>query len=150
MGDVVTLVERAQEVYEADEAEKTAARLRKQEFTLDDLREQMRRLKRMGPMDQILGMLPGVGSLPAGLEVGDGQLVAVESILDSMTVEERARPQILNGSRRKRIARGSGRSVSEVNRLLRQYSEMKRMLKTLSRRPGAAARAMFGLQKGRR
>ena len=150
MGDVVTLVERAQEVYETGEAEKTAARLRKQEFTLDDLREQLRRLKRMGSMDQILGMLPGVASLPAGLAAGDGQLVAVESILDSMTVEERARPQVLNGSRRKRIARGSGRSVSEVNRLLRQYSEMKRMLKTLSRRPGATARAMFGLQKGRR
>ncbi|MEE9218259.1 MAG: signal recognition particle protein [Acidobacteriota bacterium] len=149
MGDVVTLVERAQEVYQAEEAERAAVRLRRHDFTLDDLREQLRQLKRMGPLEQIVGLLPGMGALPPGLDSGEREFAVVESILDSMTLEERARPEIINGSRRRRVARGSGRSVSEVNRLLRQHTEMKRMLKSLSRRPGAA-RMLAGLAKGRR
>jgi signal recognition particle subunit SRP54 len=152
MGDVLTLVERAQEAFEEKEAEEAARRLRRNEFTLEDFRDHLRKLRRLGSLEQLVGMLPGAGALleRAGTPAEE-DLVAVQSILDSMTAEERRRPEILDGSRRRRIALGSGRKVPEVNRLLKQYLQMKRMLKTLSRRPGMSpARALAGWTKGRR
>jgi signal recognition particle subunit SRP54 len=151
MGDVVSLAERAREAFDGAEAETAARKLRRQEFTLEDFRDQLGRLRRMGPLEQVLGMLPGASNLMGRMEYAEGDLVAAQAILDSMTPDERRRPEIINGSRRKRIARGSGRGVPEVNRLLKQYGEMKRMMKVLARQPGAlGARSLAGWGKGRR
>jgi signal recognition particle subunit SRP54 len=151
MGDVLSLVEKARDSFEEQEAEETARKLRRQEFTLEDFRDQVRRLRKMGPLEQVLGMLPGAGALLNRAQPAEADLVGVEAILDSMTAEERGRPDILNGSRRRRIARGSGRGVHEVNRLLKQYAEMKRMMKTLSANPRAlGARALTGLGRVKR
>jgi signal recognition particle subunit SRP54 len=151
MGDVVSLAERAREAFDEEEAETAARKLRRQEFTLEDFRDQLGRLRRMGPLEQVLGMLPGASNLMGRMEYAEGDLVAAQAILDSMTPDERRRPEIINGSRRKRIARGSGRGVPDVNRLLKQYGDMKRMMKVLARQPGAlGARSLAGWSKGRR
>ena len=131
-GDVVGLVERAQAVVDAREAEKLQEKvLGRGRFTLEDFLAAMRQVQKMGPLDQLVRMLPGVsGSLPAG-EVDPKRLKHIEAIILSMTPDERRRPEILNGSRRKRIARGSGRPVSEVNRLMKRFAEMENMLETM-------------------
>jgi signal recognition particle subunit SRP54 len=135
MGDVLTLVERAQEAVKAEEAEEIARKLRRDEFDLQDFRDQLRRVRKMGPLSQFLGLLPGVPkeALREVEKDGGRSVKRVEAILDSMTVAERARPSILNGSRRRRIARGSGTSVQEVNRLIAQFEDMRRMMKRMSR-----------------
>ena len=151
MGDVVSLAERAREAFDEEEAETAARKLRRQEFTLEDFRDQLGRLRRMGPLEQVLGMLPGASNLMGRMEYAESDLAAAQAILDSMTPDERRRPEIINGSRRKRIARGSGRGVPDVNRLLKQYADMKRMMKVLARQPGAlGARSLAGWSKGRR
>jgi len=133
MGDVVSLVERA--AADAGGAEALAEEGRKfvaGEFTLEDFREQMRRLRSMGSLQDLVGMLPGqFDKALAGQEVDEQSIVALEAMIDSMTPEERRRPAILDGNRRRRIARGSGRSVQEVNNLLKQYSMMQKMAKTM-------------------
>ena len=142
MGDVLTLVEKAQEVSDVQAAEKLAKRLRKQEFSLEDFADQLKQVKRMGPLSQIAGMVPGMGKLK-GVEVDDNALVPIEAIIGSMTREERRKPQIINGSRRKRIALGSGTSVQEVNKLLKQFSAMQKMMKQIGRMgPGRFAKGM--------
>lgn len=133
MGDVLSLVERAEQAIEPDEASNLVGRLRRNEFTLDDLREQMKALGRMGPLDQVMSMVPGLGSLvPSTESVDKTQLGRVIAIIDSMTLRERQKPNIINGSRRLRVARGSGTSVQEVNRVMKQYGEMKKMLKAVT------------------
>ena len=131
-GDVVGLVERAQAVVDAGEAEKLQEKvLGRGRFTLEDFLAAMRQIQKMGPLDQLMRMIPGVSrALPAG-EVDPKRLRHIEAIILSMTPEERRRPEILNGSRRKRIARGSGRPVSEVNRLMKRFAEMEDMLKSM-------------------
>lgn len=138
MGDVLTLVERAQETVQEKEAEELARKLRKDEFTLDDFRTQLRRLRKMGPLSQIMGMLPGVpkDALQEVEKDGGRSLTRVEAIINSMTPLERDRPAVLNGSRRRRIARGSGTSVQEVNQLLKQFTDMRKMMKQMSRGKG--------------
>ncbi|MBN2416641.1 signal recognition particle protein [bacterium] len=136
MGDVLTLVEKAQEAVDQKTADRLARRIKKHDFTLEDFQDQLRQVKKMGPLSQLTGMIPGAGSKLKGLQVDDGALVQVEAIINSMTREERQRPQILNGSRRKRIARGSGTSVQEVNRLLNQFRAMQKMVKQLGRAGG--------------
>ncbi|MCX7829978.1 MAG: signal recognition particle protein, partial [Acidobacteria bacterium] len=129
MGDVLTLIEKAESAIDLKEAEKTAKRLQKGEFSLEDLRDQFRQIKKMGSLDQILGMIPGfssMGNIPKP-ELDEKQIKRMEAIIDSMTVEERRDPRIINGSRRKRIAMGSGTTVAEVNTLYKQYLEMKKM-----------------------
>jgi signal recognition particle subunit SRP54 len=135
MGDVLTLVERAQESVEQDEAEELERKLRKNEFDLDDFRSHLRRLKKMGPLSQVLGMLPGVpkDALAAVEKDGGKSIQRVEAIINSMTPAERAKPAVLNGSRRKRIARGSGTSVQEVNQLMKQFTDMRKMMQQMSR-----------------
>ncbi|MEO5338787.1 MAG: signal recognition particle protein [Magnetospirillum sp. WYHS-4] len=136
MGDVVGLVERAAETIERDQAEKMAARIMKGEFTLEDMAEQLRQLKRMGSLDGILGMLPGMGKVKqqlAAAKVDDRMIARQEAIILSMTVKERRNPKILNGSRRKRIAAGSGTSVQEVNKLLKQHLQMAEMMKKMGK-----------------
>ena len=132
-GDVVTLVEKAQEAVDKKKAEKLAQRIKKQSFTLEDFYEQLQQIKKMGSLDQIASMIPGVGRKMAGLHVDEDALIKTEAIISSMTVEEKVKPTIINGSRRKRIARGSGTSVQDVNRLLKQFQMMQKMVKQMSR-----------------
>ncbi len=133
MGDVVSLVEKAQESIDLEEAEKLERRLRKDQFNLEDFYSQLQQIKKMGPLEQLLGMIPGVGKQLQGVQIDDRAFVKVEAIINSMTLKERRKPQILNGSRRKRIAAGSGTRVQDVNQLLRQFEEMKKMIKRMKK-----------------
>ncbi|MDQ3448429.1 MAG: signal recognition particle protein [Chloroflexota bacterium] len=134
MGDVLTLVERAQETFDEKQAEQLAQKLRKNAFTLDDFLEQMQQIKKMGPLGSIMEMIPGMGGAAkqAQQAVDRGDLKRVEAIIRSMTGRERQEPGILNASRRRRIARGSGTSLPEVNRLIKQFGEMQRMMRQLA------------------
>ncbi|MEY4361148.1 MAG: signal recognition particle protein [Actinomycetota bacterium] len=131
MGDVLTLIEQAEKAFEKDQAEAAAARLLEGEFTLDDFLEQMQSLKKMGPLGGILGMMPGMPKELKNANIGDDDLKPIEAIIRSMTPAERRKPDIINGSRRQRIATGSGRSIAEVNRLVKQFSEMQKMMKRM-------------------
>lgn len=133
MGDVISFVEKAQDVIDQDEAEKTAEKLKKMQFTLEDFQEQLRQMQNMGSMEQLMDMIPGMGKMTKNLVLEERQLVWTDAIINSMTKEERHNPSILDGSRRKRIARGSGRSIQEVNTLLKQFGQMQKMMKNLSR-----------------
>jgi signal recognition particle subunit SRP54 len=144
MGDVLTLIEQAEKAFEKDQAEEAAAKLLEGEFTLDDFLEQMQSLKKMGPLGGLLGMMPGMPKELKNAQIGDDDLKPVEAIIRSMTREERRKPEIINGSRRQRIAAGSGRSIAEVTRLVKQFSEMQKMMK----RMGAAAPGKKG-KKGK-
>jgi signal recognition particle subunit SRP54 len=130
MGDVLSLIEKAQEVVDQKQALET---LKKDTFTLEDFRDQLRQIKKLGTMDQILGMLPSVGPFKdmQKAKVDEKELLRTEAIIDSMTPKERRNHQIINGSRRKRIAKGSGTSVQEVNQLLKQYVQAQKMMKTM-------------------
>jgi signal recognition particle subunit SRP54 len=138
MGDVLTLLEKAEEVIDQGDAERLEAKIRKGGFTLEDFRDQLRMLKRMGPLDKILGMLPGMGGMKelAGQKPDEKQLGRIEAIINSMTPDERKHADILDGSRRKRVAKGSGTTVEDVNRLLKQFVEMQRMLKMVGQMTG--------------
>jgi signal recognition particle subunit SRP54 len=139
MGDVLTLIERAEESLDRERAEELVLKLRRSEFTLEDYREQLSQLRRMGPLEQVLSMLPGAASLKGvDTEAGERELGRAMAIIDSMTVLERRNPSLINGSRRKRIARGSGTSVEDVNRLLRQFVLARKHLKSL----GGGAKAL--------
>jgi signal recognition particle subunit SRP54 len=135
MGDVLSLIEKAEEAVSLEDAEQLEEKIRKNEFTLEDFREQLRTIKKMGPLEQILGMLPGMGGLKQAMANREGldekQLGRIEAMISSMTPKERTNHQLINGSRRKRIAKGSGTSVEDVNRLLKQFVQMKKMLKQL-------------------
>jgi signal recognition particle subunit SRP54 len=140
MGDVLGLIERIEETVDREQAEVLARRLRRSEFTLEDFREQMRQIHRMGPLDQVLSMLPGAGALKGvDAEAGEREMRRSAAIIDSMTPLERRDPSVVNGSRRKRIARGSGTRVEDVNRLLRQFAEARKLMKTLG---GGGGKAM--------
>jgi signal recognition particle subunit SRP54 len=143
MGDVLSLIERAEAAIDRDDAERLEEKIRANEFTLEDFRDQLRTIRKMGPLEQIMGMLPGLGSMKAlaGQKPDEKQLSRIEAIISSMTPDERRKQHIINGSRRKRIARGSGTSVEEVNRLLKQFVQMQKMLKQLG--------GMAGLGGGR-
>ena len=149
MGDVLSLIEKAQAQFDEKQAMEMSQKMRKAEFTLDDFLQQLRQVRQMGPLDQLLGMLPGMGQLKQlkNVKVDEKELVHVEAIIQSMTAQERRSPDIINGSRRKRIARGSGTTVQEVNRLLRQFEESKKMMKQFAGMEKAmrkAGRVPFG------
>jgi signal recognition particle subunit SRP54 len=146
MGDVLTLIEKAERVYEKDQAEQAAARLMEGEFTLDDFLEQMQQIKKMGPLSSIVGMMPGMPKELKGVQIEDDQIKPVEAIIKSMTLEERRRPEIINGSRRLRIATGSGTSTGEVNRLVKQFQEMQKLMKRMG---GLGTKKMKKKGKGR-
>ncbi|SHJ60135.1 signal recognition particle subunit FFH/SRP54 (srp54) [Anaerobranca californiensis DSM 14826] len=133
MGDVLTLIEKAEAAIDLEKAKDLQKKLQTQQFTLDDFVEQLQQIKQMGPLDQILGMLPGMGGGKLkGLSVDNKELVKIEAIISSMTKGERANPSIINGSRRKRIAAGSGTKIQDVNRLLKQFEQMQKMMKQFS------------------
>jgi signal recognition particle subunit SRP54 len=131
MGDVLTLIEQAEKVFEADKAEETAARMLEGQFTLEDFLEQLQQLKKMGPLSGIMGMLPGMPKEMKDAQVGDDQVKLTEAIIRSMTPHERRSPEIINGSRRTRIATGSGTQVADVNKLIKQFTEMQKMMKKM-------------------
>lgn len=131
MGDVMSLIEKAQENFEEEEAKKLEKKLRDATFTLEDFLSQMQQIKKMGPISQLLGMIPGLSAQLKDMPIDDKQIARVEAIVLSMTKKERERPEIINASRRKRIAAGSGMQVQDVNRLLKQFEEMKKMMKQM-------------------
>jgi signal recognition particle subunit SRP54 len=133
-GDVISLVEKAQASMEDFEAEKLEEKLRKNKFDFDDFLKQIKVIKKMGSLSSLIGMIPGIGSQIKNAQIDDRALVKVEAIINSMTKEERTTPKVLNGNRRKRIARGSGTSIQDVNRLVKQFSEMQRMMSTFSKK----------------
>ena len=143
MGDVMTLVERAQETVDASQAAKLEEKLRRAEFTLEDFLEQLQQVQKMGPIGQLVGMIPGMGNMAREAQdaVDRGDLRRTEAIIRSMTRHERRDPTVLNGSRRRRIAAGSGTSLTEVNRLVKQFTEMQRLMKQLA---GGRGRGMLG------
>ena len=135
MGDVVSLVEKAQETIDVQEAKKLEKKLLKNEFTLEDFFSQLQQIKKMGPLEQLIGMIPGAGANLKGAQVDENAFTRIEAIINSMTIKERQNPKILNGSRRKRIANGSGTRVQDVNQLLNQFGQMKKMIKNMKRMP---------------
>jgi signal recognition particle subunit SRP54 len=135
MGDVLTLIEKAEEAFDHEEAAKAAEKLQKGEFTLEDFLEQMQQVKKMGPLQNLIGMLPGVPKELKKAEIDDSEIGRIEAIIRSMTPQERREPQIINGSRRLRIANGSGMSTTEVNQLLKQFKEVQKMMKMLGKGP---------------
>lgn len=139
MGDVLGLIARAEETVEQEQAEELARKIRRAEFSLEDYRDQMRQLRKMGPLDQVLSMMPGMGAIK-GVDVdrGEEEMRRSIAIIDSMTPRERSEPSVINGSRRKRIARGSGNNVQDVNRLLRQFAQTRKLMKGL----GSGSKAM--------
>jgi len=132
MGDMLTLIEKAESAFDEAEAKEMEAKLRKADFTFEDFLSQMQALKKMGPMSQVLGMLPGMGKLPIADDQLDSQLPRIEAIIRSMTPAERNDPSIIKGGRRNRIARGSGTSVQEVNKLVKQFDQVRKMVKSMS------------------
>ena len=133
MGDVLTLVERAERQLDERQAEELERKIRREEFTFEDFLDQLRQLRRMGPLQSLLGMIPGLGaSQLSQLQVDERELDRIQAIITSMTPEERRRPEILNGSRRRRIARGSGTSVQAVNQLVKQFAQMRKVMRRLS------------------
>ncbi|MDH7603865.1 MAG: signal recognition particle protein [Melioribacter sp.] len=137
-GDIITLVEKAQQQVDEKEAEELERKLLANKFDFDDFLKQIKMIKKMGSLKSLLSMIPGIGSALKNAEVDDKQLIKVESIIQSMTKEERKNPKILNGSRRKRIARGSGNSIQDVNRLIKQFNQMQQMIKMLNSKSGKA------------
>lgn len=136
MGDVVSLVEKAQAQFDEKEAEDLEKKFRDNKFDFNDFLKQIKMIKKMGSLKSLIGMIPGAGSALKNADVDDAQLVRVESIIQSMTKHERSSPKVLNGSRRKRIARGSGNSIQDVNRLIKQFEQMQQMMKMLNKNAG--------------
>ena len=149
MGDVLSLIEKAEQAIDEDEAQELEEKLRKNEFTLDDFRKQLKTIRRMGPLESILGMIPGLGQLKelAENKPDEKQMGRVEAIISSMTPGERRNEKIINGSRRRRIAAGSGTSVEEVNRLLKQFGEMKKVLQMIGQGGLPNMKGMKGMPK---
>jgi len=132
MGDVLGLIERAQKTVDEKKARELERKLRENDFTLEDFRDQLGQIRKMGSVEQLMGMLPKVGpfaNIPKDAQIDESQLKRTEAIINSMTAAERANDRIIDGKRRKRIARGSGTSVQEVNQVLKQYADMRRMMK---------------------
>jgi len=131
MGDVVSLVEKAQEQFDTEKARKLQKRIAKNEFDFNDFVEQIGQVKKMGNVKDLMGMIPGMGKAMKGVEIEDDAFKYVEAMISSMTKQERSNPSLLNGSRRQRVARGSGRSVSEVNQLIKQFNDMSKVMKMM-------------------
>jgi signal recognition particle subunit SRP54 len=136
MGDVVSLVERAQEQYDEMEARKIQKKLMHNEYNFDDFLSQIAQIKKMGSMKDLIGMIPGMDKLTKNVEIGDDAFVPIESMIGSMTPYERQNPSCLNGSRKQRIAAGSGRSIQELNRFLKQFEDTRKMMKMVSKNGG--------------
>ncbi len=144
MGDIVSLVERAQQVFDQEEADRLQKKMSRNEFNFEDFLSQLQQIKKMGNLKDLMGMIPGVGKAVKDIDINDDAFKGIEAIIQSMTPEERRRPELMNGSRRKRIAMGSGQGVEEVNKLMKQFEEMRKMMKTMNKLQGAG-RSLRGL-----
>lgn len=137
MGDIVSLVEKAQQVFDQEEAERIQKKLLRDQFTFEDFYTQIQQIKKMGNLKDLMGMIPGVGKAVKDIDISDDSFKGIEAIINSMTPGERQTPDIINGSRRKRIAAGSGTDIQQVNQLLKQFDEMRKMMKTIGKMQGA-------------
>jgi len=146
MGDVISLVERAQQQFDEQEARKMQKKIAKNQFGFDDFLKQIQQIKKMGNMKDLMGMIPGMGKALKGIDIDDDAFKGIEAIIHSMTLEERSNPKLLNGSRRKRIADGSGTTIQEVNQLIKQFSQMGKMMKMMQ---GGGAKQMMQMMKNR-
>ncbi len=146
MGDVISLVERAQQQFDEEEARKVQKKIAKNQFGFDDFLKQIQQIKKMGNVKDLMGMIPGMNKAIKDVDVNDDSFNGIEAIIHSMTIKERANPNILNGSRKKRIALGSGTTVVEVNQLIKQFSQMSKMMKMMQ---GGGAKQMMQMMKGR-
>ena len=146
MGDVISLVERAQQQFDEEEARKVQKKIAKNQFGFDDFLKQIQQIKKMGNMKDLVGMIPGMGKAMKGVDIDDDAFKGIEAIIYSMTKEERQNPKILNGSRKKRIAKGSGSQVQQVNQLIKQFSQMGKMMKMMQ---GGGANQMMKMMQGR-
>ena len=144
MGDVVSLVEKAQEVFDQEEAARLSKKIRKNQFDFNDFLSQLEQVKKMGNMKDLIGMIPGMGKAMKDIDIDDNSFKPVEAIIRSMTHEERENPDVINGSRKNRIATGSGTSVQQVNQLLKQFNDMRKLMKTMNKM-GGGKRAMSSL-----
>jgi signal recognition particle subunit SRP54 len=144
MGDVVSLVEKAQQAFDQDEAARLNKKIRKNQFDFNDFLSQLEQVKKMGNMKDLLGMIPGMGKAMKGLDIDDNSFKPVEAIIRSMTLEERSNPDLINASRKTRISKGSGRSIQEVNQLLKQFGDMRKLMKTMNKM-GGGKRALSAL-----
>ncbi|NVJ84810.1 MAG: signal recognition particle protein [Cyclobacteriaceae bacterium] len=147
MGDVISLVERAQQSFDEEEAKRINAKIRKNSFDFEDFLSQLEQVKKMGNIKDLMGMIPGMGKAMKGLDIDDDSFKPIEAIIRSMTPYERQNPDILDGSRRKRIAAGSGRNITEVNNLMKQFADMRKLMKQMNKMGGAKA-AMGKLMPG--
>jgi len=143
MGDVMSLVEKAEENFEREEQEELQKKFKTNAFTLEDFRDQLKQIQKMGSMEQLLGMIPGAGKLK-GLKVDNKAFVQIEAIINSMTLKERAKHNIINASRKRRIAQGSGTRVNDINKLLKQFAQMQKMMKKVSRGGGLNFGSLMG------
>ena len=148
MGDVLTLIEKAEQAFDADQAAVATEKLRQGEFTLQDFLEQMRQMRKMGPLQNLVAMLPGVPKELRNADVDESELAKIEAIICSMTMEERSNPTVINGSRRIRIAQGSGTTTQDVNQLLKQFKQVSQMMKQFSRVNKKGKRKLTGLPPG--
>ena len=144
MGDIATLVERAQTDFDEIEARKLEKKIRKNQFDFDDFKKQVEQLKKMGSVKDILSMVPGIGKSVKDIEMDDSMLIGITAMINSMTPQERANPEIIDQNRRKRIAKGAGKGINEVNQLIKQFDQMKQMMKNMNKMPTASR---FGLGK---
>jgi len=144
MGDVVSLVERAQEQFDEQEARKIQKKIAKNQFGFDDFLNQIQQVKKMGSMKDLMGMIPGMGKALKGVDIDDDAFKHIEAMIQSMTPKERSNPKILNGSRKKRIARGSGTDIQEVNKLIKQFDQMSKMMKMMQGGGGKKMMQMMG------
>ncbi len=148
MGDVISLVERAQQAYDEEDARRINKKIRKNQFGFDDFLSQMEQMKKMGSMKDLIGMIPGIGKAVKDIDIDDDSLKPIEAIIKSMTPKERSTPEILNGTRKQRIAKGSGTSIQEVNQLIKQFDQMRKMMKMMNKSGGKRALAnMMGGMK---
>lgn len=147
MGDVVSLVEKAQETFDEEETRRINKKIKQNKFDFEDFLKQMEQIKKMGNMKDLLGMIPGVGKAVKDIDIDDNDLKPIEAIIKSMTPHERSNPEVMDGSRKIRIANGSGTSVQEVNQLLKQFEQMRKMMKSMNKMGGA--KALQGLMGGR-
>ena len=144
MGDITTLVEKAQAQFDEEQARKLEKKIRKNQFDFDDFKQQLEQIKKMGNIKDLMGMIPGVGKAMKDIDISDDAFKGIEAMINSMTPDERANPDLIDGSRRKRIAKGSGKDINEVNAFMKQFEQMKEMMKMMNKMP------MGGMMPGMR
>src|SRR5205085_2631032 len=145
MGDITTLVEKAQEQFDEEQAKKLESKIRKNKFDFADFKSQLEQIKKMGNIKDLMGMIPGVGKQIKDIDISDDSFKGIEAMIGSMTPEERSDPDLINGSRRKRIAKGSGKDISEVNSFMKQFEQMREMMKNMKKMP--MGRMMPGMRR---